>query len=873
MADGTGYRLPRTAVPHRYRIELAPDLDKFTFTGTASIDIEVTEPVEEIVLNAAELKVSSAKIAGAKGSTVVAEAHTDEESERLTLRLPERLAAGKATVELEFTGELNDKLRGFYRSTWTDDAGNERIIASTQFEPVDARRAFPCWDEPDLKATFEVSLIVADGLTAISNGHVVGEEKVSGGRRRVRFAETMPMSTYLVACVVGPFELTEPTDVAGTPMRVATVPGKQHMTRLAIDTGAHALRYFSDYFGIRYPHDKLDHVAIPDFAMGAMENLGCVTYRETALLADPDSASQVEQRRVAQVICHETAHMWFGDLVTMKWWNGIWLNEAFATLMEVKATDSFRPDWDVWTSFSAVRAAAFAVDGLKATRPIEFPVGPPSEAEAMFDILTYEKGCAVLRMLEQYLSPEVFQRGIHDYLTAHSHGNTETTDLWDAIEAASGEPVRSIMDSWIFQGGHPLVKAGLDGSGKLKLSQSRFLYSGSESDDETPEWEIPVNIRACVDGTVRRTRVLLKGPSTEVDLGGGSVDWVVVNDGGWGFYRVHYEPDLAAKLPAALESTNALERLALAGDTWAAVVADQADLASWARLAEELARHEDDPDVWSALLGPLEMLDLVATDSERDAVAAFARHLAGPTLARLGWDSSEGDDARLALTRARLVSSLGTVGADKQVRAEAARRLQDDWDGKKALAPDLATPIVHIVARHADTKLYEKLANKAETAGTPQEKVRYLYALIQPEDEALLRRTLDSCLTDEVRTQDAPMAIGAALGKRSSGEVTLTWLEKHWDEAVSRFAPNMHVRMLEGMTSLVEPRLAERARSFAREHKVANAEARMAQLVERLEVNEAFAARHRGKLSGPLSVSGAAGQESGSTSAKRGSET
>ena len=357
-------------------------------------------------------------------------------------------------MSLRFRGCLNDKLRGFYRSTFTDDDGVEQVIATTQFEATDARRAFPCWDEPDLKAVFAITLVVDDDLHAVSNAAIESDE-VLDGQRRVRFADTMTMSTYLVAFIVGPLEVTEPVDVDGTPLRLVCPPGKLHLTAFALEVAEFSLRYFADYFGIPYPGDKIDLVAIPDFAFGAMENLGCVTFRETLLLVDPEHATQAELQNVADVIAHELAHMWFGDLVTMKWWNGIWLNEAFATFMEMKATDAFRPEWERWVSFGLARSTAFDTDALQTTRPIEYPVVSPADAEGMFDVLTYEKGAAVVRMLEQYLGEDAFRAGIRHYLANHQYGNTETTDLWDAIEEATGEPVRRIMDSWIFQGGHP----------------------------------------------------------------------------------------------------------------------------------------------------------------------------------------------------------------------------------------------------------------------------------------------------------------------------------------------------------------------------------------------------------------------------------
>ena len=444
------YRLPRAVTPSHYELAIAPDLRTCRFEGTTAITVTVHEPVQEIVLNAIELDLHSAVLTDSSGTQQEAAISLDDELERATLAFPSPLATGEGNLTITTTGTINDRLRGFYRSTFTDAEGVEQVIATTQFESTDARRAFPCWDEPEHKATFRVSLLVPDGLLGLSNTAVVAERPTDGGKW-VEFDTTMKMSTYLVAFIVGPLVTTEPVDVDGVPLRVACVPGRESLTAFALEIGAHAVRFLSEYFAIPYPSDKLDLVALPDFAFGAMENLGCVTFRETSLLIDPEQASRIELERVADVVAHEIAHMWFGDLVTMKWWNGIWLNEAFATFMELTTVNAFRPQWERWVSFSTERGMAMLTDGLESTRPIEYEVISPDDAEGMFDVLTYQKGGAVLRMLETYLGAARFRDGIRLYLDRHRYGNTETTDLWDAIEEASGEPVRAIMDSWTSQ--------------------------------------------------------------------------------------------------------------------------------------------------------------------------------------------------------------------------------------------------------------------------------------------------------------------------------------------------------------------------------------------------------------------------------------
>ncbi|HTN71323.1 MAG TPA: M1 family metallopeptidase, partial [Methylomirabilota bacterium] len=476
MPEQKPYRLPTTVIPGRYEIRLTPDLGAATFAGEEKVSIQVLEPVRQIVVNAAELEFQTVSVKSPDGKVTLGDAALDGDNEQVTLRFPEALNPGRWELQIKFSGILNDKLHGFYRSTYKDAKGKEKPLASTQFESTDARRAFPCWDEPAFKAVFQVTLVVDGGLTAISNARVIREIPLpESGKKEVVFADSMKMSTYLVAFIVGEFEGTDATMVGNAPLRVWAVPGKQRLAKFAQEIGRFSLDHFSRYYDIAYPGDKLDLIAIPDFASGAMENLGAITFRETALLVDEEKATRGELERVADVVSHENAHMWFGDLVTMKWWNGLWLNEAFATFMEMLAVDAWKPEWRRWDSFTISRAAAMQVDGLKSTRPIEFPVEKPEEAAGMFDVLTYEKGASVLRMLEQYLGADAFRDGIRLYLRRHEYANAETTDLWDALEESTREPVRALMDSWIFQAGYPIISVERNGK-ELVLSQRIFRY-------------------------------------------------------------------------------------------------------------------------------------------------------------------------------------------------------------------------------------------------------------------------------------------------------------------------------------------------------------------------------------------------------------
>src|SRR5207302_2017804 len=479
------------------------DLATLTFRGEETVAVTVAEATDEVVFNAVELAITEATIQNDRGESLRGVPTMDEATERCRVAFPSRLAPGGWRLSLAFTGRLNDKLRGFYRSSYEDASGVTRLLAATQFEATDARRAFPCWDEPAFKAVFAVTLAIDPALTAVSNTRVVAERR-EGARKVLTFADTITMSTYLVAFVVGELEATEPTPVGRTPVRVWCVPDKRRLAAFGHEIAVASLRFFEEYYGLPYAGDKLDLLAIPDFAAGAMENFGAITFRETALLVDERAASHAELERVADVVAHENAHMWFGDLVTMTWWNGIWLNEAFATFMEIRAVDAWKPEWKRWVTFGVSRAAALSVDGLHSTRPIEFPVRAPRDADAMFDVLTYEKGASVLRMLEQYLGPDVFRDGVRGYLREHAYDNADTGDLWAALGQAAWAPIPAVMDGWIFQPGFPLVSARLEG-GDLVLGQQRFSYLPEPLPGSTPSprnqlWLVPLQIRLVSSG-------------------------------------------------------------------------------------------------------------------------------------------------------------------------------------------------------------------------------------------------------------------------------------------------------------------------------------------------------------------------------------
>jgi puromycin-sensitive aminopeptidase len=839
------HRLPYSVEPHRYELRLAPDLATATFAGDVTIETTAHEPVTAIALHGAELAVTSATVDAGDGSRP-AEASVDEDTERIILTLDSPVGPGPVVIRIGFTGILNDKLHGFYRSTYTDTAGTDHLLATTQFEATDARRAFPCFDEPDRKAVFRVTLDVPTDLAAFSNAPALSESPLPDGGRRVTFADTMVMSTYLVAFVVGDLVATDPVDVDGTPVRVVHVPGKQDMTSFALEAAAHSLRFFTSWFGIPYPAEKLDLLAIPDFAFGAMENLGCVTFREALLLVDPTRASRLELERIADVVSHEIAHMWFGDLVTMRWWNGIWLNEAFATLMELLCVDAFRPDWRRWVSFGMERELAMATDALHSTRPVEYPVGSPDEAQGMFDVLTYQKGASVLRMLERYLGEEPFRAGIRRYLESHSYANTETTDLWDAIEEATGEPVRDIMNTWILQGGFPLVTvadSGPAGESTLTLTQEPFSLAASTGPSSIgSDWRIPVLVRST---TGAERRVLLgSGPErVTLDQKTDADDVAVVNAGASGYYRVRYPADHLRRLADRIGALDALERFMLLGDTWASVVADRAELSDFFLLAEALG-DEEDPDVWGHVSGALRFLDHTVNDATRPLVAAYTRALMAEPFARLGWSSPSDESERTATLRGQLLAMLGTVGQDEDIRRLCSELHADSLAGGPDLDPNLASTIVTVAATAGGPAEFETFLDLYRHPATPQAESRYLYSLTAFPDPSLAARVFELART-EVRSQNAPFVVQQLLAHRDHGPTTWIRVRDNWDDLMTRFPANIVPRMLDGVRLLCRDRdLADDVRTFIGTHPVPSGQRTVDQVVERLGVNEAFVARH-----------------------------
>ncbi len=857
------YRLPRHVIPIRYDLRLEPDLPAARVAGEETITLTIQQSTSEIVLNAIELDITSAQIEGDLGRAQGAQIALDTALQRCRFTFAEPLSPGDWQLRIAFSGTLNDQLRGFYRSTYKDERGETHSIAATQFEATDARRAFPCWDEPDFKAVFGATLIIDPTLTAVSNT-MITSETLAGGKKVVRFADTIKMSTYLVAFIVGRIEATEPVMVGRTPLRLWAVPGKKHLAEFGQGIAAASLTFFENYYGIPYPGDKLDLLAIPDFASGAMENLGAITYRETALLVDRWNATHGELERVADVVAHENAHMWFGDLVTMSWWNGLWLNEAFATFMEMLAVDDWKPEWKRWETFGVARAAAFSVDGLQSTRPIEYPVQAPKDADAMFDVLTYEKGASVLRMLEQHIGPTVFRDGVRDYLRTHAYGNADTNDLWVSLGKIANQPVPELMNGWIFRPGHPLITAEIDQSGRLALSQQRFTYLPHPI-PRTPHslpatWQIPLQIRVVAEGKSNTSRILVGEKRTTIRL---PHNWesVLINEGGHGFYRVRYMSDLLYRLlDTGIESLAATERFNLINDAWATAVAGLMPLTDYLDLTARFIGDRD-KNVWAVLLDSFTFLNRIIAMEDRPALQAFVRSRVGPAVADLGWASRNRENELTKQLRGELIGAQGKLGNDPAIQRRAVELYRAYRNDATAVDPNIVPSLITILAHTGGETRYEEFDQRFRTATTPQEERRYLFSLASFQPRALLERTLARTISGEIRTQDAPFLVSAGLGNVYGRELAWGFVKTNWEKMDHMFPKQGLRRMCGGIVNLATPELERDVRDFFTTRKIDLGGKTLEQYLEQLRIAVAVREREGQQLGAHLRT--AAGHEQG----------
>ena len=766
-------KLPKEVVPTDYSIRIVPKIDQFTFTGTETVRLNVRSPVHQLVLNTLELKIEAASV---DGKDLPASAiKTDKEKELLMLTLPLKLAQGGHTLALRFSGKINQQGQGlFYMRYQEQGSGAPKVMLGTQFEATDARRFFPCWDEPVFRARFQLSAVVPENWLAVSNMPIESERKITEGKE-VRFAATPPMSSYLNVLVAGELDLIEARSDS-TQVRVIATKGKAELGRYALEATAQILQYYNDYFGVPYPLPKLDQIALPGGFGGAMENWGGITYYESALLFDPKNSSTETKQNIYEVIAHEVAHMWFGDLVTMAWWDNLWLNEGFASWMGTKCTAHFNPQWEVWLRrnlprdptrrIGIAKEQAMESDARSTTHAIQQHIATEAEANSAFDDITYKKGLSFLRMLESFLGEDVFRDGIRRYIAAHEYSNTTTADLWNALSEASKKPVGDIAAGWTEQPGFPVVTVKRETDGKVRLTQKRFTVNFKNA--PPLEWKIPLTY--LVIGQTPAT--LLMTGKTEILENIPADRAVKLNVRGAGNYRVEYDETSWSLLLQAVPTLGVEDRVNLLSDAWALVQADRAPASRYFQLVEklpastEIAEREQIINVLAFING------LLAGNPEREKFQRYARSLLRPTFEILGWEPKQAEPSTAANLRASLISALGDLN-DPEIIAGCRERFEKYLANPASLAPDLRPAVFAVVCRYADEKTWTKLHQLGLTTTSIEEKQNYYNALGCVTDPKLVKKTLAIALTDELPTSRATFLVPKVA--RDSGHPDIAW--------------------------------------------------------------------------------------------------
>lgn len=817
------FRLPESVKPKHYTLRLAVDLDQAAYTGTVSIDLQVAKPTKTITLNAVDLDIKSATVEGV-GSAKIS---LDPKRERASFTLPQPLKPGFARLTLEFNAKLSSTMRGFYKSTYTRPDGTQRLMATTQFESTAARRAFPCFDEPELKATYDVTLVIPPDRVAVSNARVVREEIASDGRKAVTFGRTPVMSTYLLAFIVGEFDSIEAATKDGTLVRVYATPGRASLCKFALDTAVRGVEFFSEYYAIPYKDaiDKVDLIAVPDFEAGAMENWGAITFREILLFIDPEKSSLPIRRRVAEVVLHELAHQWFGNLVTMKWWSELWLNESFATFMAYKATDALFPEWNIWEEYlSGITSGGKSLDSLRSSHPVEVPVKNPGEVDQIFDAISYNKGGSLLRMLEATIGSDAFRDGIRRYLHKHRYANASTRDLWNALSEGTKWDVARMMAGWTGQTGFPVVIARRK-NGKVHLRQERFLLDRNPNKpaEDPTVWTIPLG-----NGLKMEKR------NVELPVQG------KLNAGQAGFFLVHYDSALRQAIqPMTLP---AADRYGLVEDATSLMRAGYLSVREYLEFVGAFAPDEN-YHVWSQIAAGVGMLaDIFVGDACVPKLQEWAQKLYRPIVDKVGWDKRLGEGHDRALLRATVIGAAARFG-DPAVVEEARRRFSADQ-----LDADLRAVVYQAVARHGDDSTLSEIFSRYERADLPEQKVQLLQAMGGFRLESSMRRAFAYALTEKVRAQDAFHVLAAT--PIDTRPVAWALVKEYWKLLDERYGKSgMIARFIQlaasGIPSLDHAKDVEK---FFKKNPAPYATERIKQTVEGVRVRAAFRQRNAGTL-------------------------
>lgn len=849
-------------VPKNYQLWLKPDLEKFTFQGQVCIQLEISKPARTITLHAADLEIKASNVSlwhfAEKYPLMPQEVVFDQEAETATFVFATEFPAGRAMLDINYSGILNDKMAGFYRSKYTTADGQTKYLAVTQFEATDARRALPCWDEPARKATFNVRLVVPKNLTALSNMPVEVIRPVADiDLKMVEFDRTPVMSTYLLAFVVGEFDFVESTTNNGTRVRVYTLPGRSEQGQFALDVGRRALELYNTYFDTPYPLPKLDMVAIPDFATGAMENWGLVTYRENALLVDEANSSLAGKQRVGEVVAHELAHQWFGNLVTMEWWTNLWLNEGFATWMANFALAHLFPEWDIWTQFLADDyAGALSLDGLRSSHPIEVPVGHPNEISQIFDAISYSKGASVIRMIHDFIGADAFRAGLQTYLKRHAYGNAVTEDLWQALAEASGQPVQKIMDTWTKQPGYPLIQMTRRDDRACVLSQKRFLTGGYKlTEAETEQkWDIPLTLeyRYQAGASERVKNVFGGGDNYVVPLSPG-MNFVKLNSGQVALARVNYLPEQWQALAQAigLDQLATTDRYGLANDALSLARAGYMPTSQLIQLLPAY-KNENDYTVWMAVLGTLGALNNLSNDDGYKIYCGlFALNTLRPIAHKLGWEETHDESPQTKLLRGQMLAALGNYG-DCNTLTEAQNRFRDHVSDARPADPNLRGVIYSIAARYGDKEIFSTVMEMYRKETFQEEKVRLLMTLGKFTDPDLITTTLRYAFnSEEVRPGDFPYVL-SAIGSHVNGRrAAWQFLTENWESVAKKYSGSMNLlphiitNVCSGFTLAQD---AEAIEKFFSDHPAPSATRAIAEIIERIRVNAAWYERDKNDI-------------------------